>query len=662
MKNKLSNPVLKDTAKNTEKILNFIVARSGLKHLLVLVVVSGFCTSGYAQNTKEVLFDQSSVKITEISTNTKRSDFGPSIIGDSIYFSSFRDEVIGKSDQKFIAREFYDLYRAGIDDSGNVVGPRHAVDEFITRFHDGPVSWCAQTGELFITQSNFTDPQIRYNPFKNENIKLRIVIARHTGGKWNITEEFPYNNAAWSVGHPAINPTGDTLYFTSDMAGGFGETDIYRSVRKNNQWGTPVNLGAQVNTAGKDEFPFVTGNNFPERVLIFASTGHQSKGGFDLFYKRMSDLNPDISQFGEPINSTADDFGMTLPSKGDFGYLTSNRPGTGNDDIYKLTFDRGIEYLHEIFVRDAKSLNPIPGALINFCGKKSEFTGQNGLVSFPFLKNSTCDIQASALGYKDNHMVVTNGMPKAGSPRRDTISLDMNVNQKIVLKNIYYDFDKWDILPESARELDRLVAFTKENPEIKVELTSHTDERGSEKYNLKLSQLRAQAAVDYVVSKGIEKSTVTGKGMGETQLINKSSPGFGLTPVQHRENRRTEIFIPGLLSSEPVKQEAGDYLSGKPDHTSGYSSLKAHGSIYGKSLTAAPGSTTQKEYCLILGSFINKTYALKFYDVLKAAGLDAAMINDNDPFRVGIRYNSYTEAKKSLDYLSSTYIGWIVEM
>jgi len=664
MKNRLSQLISKCKPNDFKidihfnEILIFLVQSEFKKLLFCFVVVAASSLKGSAQSDQHMLFDQSSVKVSEIKTNTIRSDFGPAIIGDSIYFSSFRDEVIGQSDIKLMTREFYDLYKAGIDDSGNVMGTRHAVDEFITRFHDGPVSWCALTGELFVTQSNYASPLVKYNPFRNENIKLRIVIARNTGGKWNIVEEFPFNNPAYSVGHPAINSSGDTLLFTSDMPGGFGATDIYMSVRKSDKWSTPVNLGAQVNTIGKDEFPFLTGNNYPQRVLIFASTGHHSSGGFDLFYKKMNDIN--INQFPAPINSTADDFAMTLPPAGEFGYITSNRPGTGNDDIYKLTFDRGFEYLQEILVRDAKTLHPIPGALVNFCDRKTDFTGPGGIISFSFKKNSVCDIKASALGYIDNHLVVSNGIPRPGIPRRDTISLEMNVNKKIVLKNIYYDFDKWDILPESARELDRLVSFTRENPEVKVELSSHTDERGSEQYNLKLSQLRAQAAVDYIVAKGIPNTNVTGKGFGEAQLINRTAPGLDITPAQHRENRRTEIVIPGILTGEPVKQESGDYSEGRPDHKSNYSSFKEHGSIYGKSANAAPKGASNSGYCLILGSFTNEKYALKFFEVLKAAGLEATVLADSEPFRVGIRYNSYREAKKALDYLSSDYIGWIV--
>jgi outer membrane protein OmpA-like peptidoglycan-associated protein len=530
-----------------------------MKHLFILTPILISFFSVYAQSEKSGLFEESSVKMSEINSNTPRSDFGPAVIGDSLYFTSFRDEMVKKTDKKVIEMEFYDLYRAGIDDSGNVISKRQALDEFITRFHDGPVSWCAKTGELFITQSNYVDPLVVFKPFRNENIKLRIVVAGKLSNTWTVVEEFPYNNPKYSIGHPAINESGDTLFFSSDMPGGFGATDIYYSVRKNNRWGEPVNLGSQINTSEKEEFPFITGKSYSGRFLIFASTGHKSQGGFDLFYTQLSKPGYDVNQFSEPINTKFDDFSMGLPENVEYGYMTSNRPGTGDDDIYKLTFNKYIDHLLEIWVVDAKTLKSIPGALVNFCNKSSNKTGSDGMVSLRFKRNSVCDVSASAFGYHDNHKLVKIGTPPQGTVLRDSIFLDLIVNEKIVLRNIYYDFDKWDILPESETELDLLIGLMKENSGMKVELSSHTDERGTDQYNLKLSQKRAQSAVNYIVSKGIDQLRIKAIGYGESQLIYKSSVVHKCTPEEHRENRRTEIFIPGFIRAEPVKQVKGDF-------------------------------------------------------------------------------------------------------
>jgi len=650
-----------------------------MKRTLTFVSILLSSLMGYSQSAKTGLFDQSAVKMSQIKTNTVHSDFGTAIIGDTIYFSSFRDDLLKKSDKELKDKMFYDLFKAGINDSGNVVSSRKTVVDFYTGYHNGPVSWCAKTGELFVTQSNCSNPSIKYEPFINQEVKLKMVIAKKNNNKWYVVEELPFNNADYSVGHPAINETGDTLYFSSDMPGGFGETDIYMSVRIGGKWGKPVNLGSDVNTSGKDEFPFITGNSYGERYLIFASTGHNSMGGFDLFYKKLNDPKGEVFRFPEPINSTSDDFAMNLPENVEYGFMTSNRPGTGDDDIYKMTFnklivnkptlDKYIEYLQQILVLDYKTWKPIPGALVNFCNIKSNITGSDGLSSLLFKKDSVCKVTASAFGYRDSSKVIKIGHPKAGTVYRDTIFLSLIVNKKIALKNIYYDFDKWDILPESARQLDQVVSLTKENPDMKVELSSHTDSRGSAIYNMRLSQLRAQSAVDYIVSKGIDKLRVKGTGYGENQLINRCKDGVECTPAEHRENRRTELFIPGFYIGEAVVQKLGDYSNGKPDHGPDYMSYKEHGSIYERAVagvaSVSPGAigSNTVEFDLILGSFKDTVNAEKFIQKLKADGYQATILNDKEPVRVGTKFKYYSQAKKALEELKiKSHIGWIIRV
>lgn len=644
------------------KNINILKSTEFMKQAFIFVTIMISFLTANSQSTENGLFDQSSVKMSEIKTNTARSDFGTAIIGDTIYFSSYRDELIKKSDKDLRNKEFYDIYKAGIDADGNVISNRKPVNEFYTGFHNGPVSWCPKTGELFVTQSNIKAPSTKYQPFKNEDYKLKIIIAKQIKGNWKEVEEFPYNNAEFSTAHPAINESGDTLLFASDMPGGFGAIDIYMSVRKSGKWDKPVNLGPNVNTSGIDEFPFITGDSYTGRFLIFASTGHNSIGGLDLFYTRLNDPKGEVHQFQAPINSISDDFAMNLPENGEFGFLTSNRTGTGNDDIYKLTFTKQIKNLHEILIMDAKSRKPIPGAVVNFCEKQQVETGVDGKTSAFFEKNSVCNITASAFGYKDNYKIIKTGFPKLRTTVQDTILLDMIVDEKITLKNIYYDFDRWDILPESAKTLDRLVSFTKENPEMKVELISHTDSRGSKQYNLKLSQLRAQSAVDYIVSKGIDKSKVKGIGYGESQLINHCSDGVECMPAEHRENRRTELFIPGFLKGEPVVQFKGDYSDGRPDHGSGYSSYKEHGAIFEKPADAGIRCENPLDFNLILGSFSNTINASKYIKQLKSEGYTAIILNDSEPFRVGNKFRYFSQAKKALDELQTkSYIGWIIQ-
>ncbi len=673
-----------------------------IRYNFILILLISFSSSLFSQSKDNHIFDNSPINISEISTNSIHSDFGPAIVRDTLFFTTFNDKLLRKSDDILKNTEFYDLYKAAIDKQGGIIGKRGPVKEFITRFNDGPVSWCQKTGELFITQ-NYNDQSLKPKPFQKEINRLRITISKSINGKWEQVSDFPYNNPKYSVGHPAITESGDTLLFSSDKPGGYGETDLYSSIRKNGKWETPVNLGPRINTIGKEEFGFITDHNFDGSYLIFASKGRSGKGGFDLYYTRFPSDFTQIDHFEAPINTEYDDFAMTIPNNAEFGYLTSNRPGTGNDDIYKFTFKRFavpvIPQLRfrDLYVYDKSSLHPIPGAAIMMCNNKSFQSDAAGKVADLPCLITDCEVKANAFGYAEKTKVLLACTSEINS---DTIWMNLVVNQKIALRNIYYDFDKWDILPDAAFELDRLIALMKENPAIKVELSSHTDDRGTEVYNMKLSQLRAKSAVDYTVSKGVNQSRIKGTGYGKTQLIHKGIGGAKCTPEQNRENRRTEIFIPGFLQGESVKQQTGDYSTGKPNAPKDYSSKKVHGSIFepapevikktegeiakkgvtepkvekapkigtqpkvelapkivaGKMAEPKSQVTLQKvsgtdavRYYLILGSFKDNTGASKHLSKLKAEGYEATIIGESEPFRVGIGYEGFSQAKKALE-------------
>jgi len=531
-----------------------------MKYHCSLLIVMLFSSVVYSQIKDNQIFNDSIINISEIGTNSIHSDFGPSVIGDSLFFTTFNDKLTGKTDWLLRNKEFYDLYKAAIDKQGNVISDRKPLEEFITRFNDGPVAWCQKTGELFLTQ-NYVDQSVRPKPFQTKINRLRILIAKQINGKWENISEFPYNNPEFSVGHPAVTLSGDTLIFSCDKPGGFGETDLYCSIRKNGKWGLPFNLGSQINTSEKEEFAFFTDHDINGQFLIFASKGRFGFGGFDLYYTRYpSDYNK-IGHFESPLNTKYDDFSMTIPPKSEFGYLTSNRPGTGNDDIYKFTFKRIIpaqEKCRSLYVFDQSSFRPIPGVRIVSCEKQMYITDSEGKVACLPCTGNDCEVTSSTFGYPEKKkLLLACGMANKEIVS-DTIWMDILTNQKIILRHIYYDYDKSDILPDAAEELDRLVSLMQENPEMKVELSSHTDVRGNELYNLKLSQRRAQSAVDYIISKGIDRSRIFGTGYSKTLLIHANPNANKLLPSENRENRRTEIYIPGFLRSQHVKQQKGD--------------------------------------------------------------------------------------------------------
>ena len=582
------------------------------------------------------MFDNSTLKISEISTNTIHSDFGPSVVQDTLYFTSYNDKLFDKTDAKLKKKECYDLFKAAIDVNGNVTGKREPIDEFLTRYNDGPVSWCSKTGELFVTQ-NYDDQTAKLRPFQKEFNRLKIIIAKQVNGKWVKVIDFPYNSNEYSVGHPAITESGDTLVFSSDKPGGFGETDLYLSVRKDGKWESPVNLGPEINSSAKEEFPFITDTHFNGRFLVFSSKKSSGNGGFDLYYTRFPSDYKEIVHFDSPVNSQSDDFGMTIPTDAEFGYLASNRPGSGSDDIYKVNFKRvnQLKKFRELYAYDNGSRHPIQSVKIVGCDQKVYLTDASGKVASLPCIDFDCEVSASAIGYSDKAKTLLACKMDSKEITRDTIWMDIVTNKKIVLHNIYYDFNKWDILPESATQLDRLALLLKENPEMKVELSAHTDSRGTEKYNLKLSQLRAKSAVDYITSKGIDSKRITGVGYGKTQLINKCDKKC--TPVQHRENRRTELYIPGFLRGEPVKQETGDYSNGKPD-------------------SVVSGDRAGMKNYLILGSFKDNALAVKLVKQLKDNGFEGVILGGKKLFRVGVEYDN----QKKLEELKGKYPkGWV---
>ena len=618
--------------------------------LLILILYSSIA---YPQSKDNRIFDSSTLRISEISTNSIHSDFGPSVVQDTLYFTSYNDKLFEKTDNKLKKKEFFDLYKAKIDNQGNVIGKREVIDEFASRYNDGPVAWCSKTGELFVTQ-NYDDQTAKLRPFQKEINRLKIIIAKRINGRWEKVLDFPFNSTEYSVGHPAITASGDTLVFSSDKPGGFGKTDLYYSIRKDGKWENPVNLGSKINSAEKEEFPFITDQHLNGQFLIYSSTVGSGNGGFDLYYTRFPSDYSEIVHFDNPINGQSDDFAMTIPTDAEFGYLTSNRPGTGSDDIYKFNFKRIKlqKRFRELYAFDNGNRHPIPGVRIVACDQLTYLTDASGKVaSFP-CNEKDCEVSAAKIGYSEKSKALLACKMDNNVITRDTIWMDLITNKKIILHNIYYDFDKWNILPESAIELDQLVLLLKENPEMKVELSAHTDSRGTEKYNLKLSQLRAKAAIEFVISKGIDSKRITGVGYGKSQLINKCNENC--TPTQHRENRRTELYIPGFLRGEPVKQEKGDYSSKKP--ASGYSPYQEdHASIDSK-------NTNGMKFYLILGSFKDRELANKLVSQLRAENFDATILGDAEFLRVAIRYDNLGQIKKALEELKDKYPDcWITQ-
>lgn len=580
--------------------------------------------SGAVLGQGKTLFDRADFTIEHPdSINTIASDISPCLIGNQLYYSSVRKSLWEKPGRIRKNTAFYSQYIIPSGADGKIVEGigRKPVEGLDLDYHQGPVSYCAKTGELFVTESNTSDPDSVRRMVPKANIRLKLVVMQNKSGKWEKTSELPFNDKRYHFAHPAISQSGDTLVFSSDMPGGKGQSDLYMSIRSGTQWGAPVNLGEAINTSGNEMFPTF----LPGGLLSFASNGHRGNYGLlDIYYTTFPQVG-EVKNAGDKINTAFDDFGLIVTPGLKVGYLSSNRPGKGSDDIFSVDINiknrvlSGLVYdaqtsqpianarvkvldcngaekmtlttdskgmfktetpfndclvvegsmegyrgasekvggrnyvelalkradLYRLLVVDAADKKPLEHVKIACNGSGLGETAQQGLASLDARQSSGCQLQLTADGYlNQTHSYIYRENQGA---RTDTVMMyRREVGQKFVLKNINYDYDKWDILPESEVELNKLVQVMKDNPGLKVELGSHTDARGSDAYNVRLSQRRSDSAVGYIINKGIDKNRIKAKGYGETQLINRCKNGVECPDWEHRQNRRTEFKITGL--------------------------------------------------------------------------------------------------------------------
>lgn len=480
------------------------------------------------------------INVGKTEINTAQSDFGPAFVENELWYSAFTNEEIEKLAKGKSKKIFYNLFSSPVDALGNLSSGKSVHFETISEgYHAGPVSYNEKTKELFVTLSNFENPEIRNKVYQKADIRLKIIIAKKENGVWKVVEDFPYNDPAYSVGHPAVSVTGDSLYFASNKPGGYGETDLYLTVRKNGKWGEPVNLGEKINSKQDDMFPFL----FNGSILFYSSNTESNgqKGDLDIKYTCINKGVYDATVALSELNTSEDDFGFVIHKNEKTGYFTSRRSGgVGDDDIYKVTFSG--EYNLELVVMDKKLMTPVSNPKVSFSdGVSGAVSGYS--ISRKLKEGATVKATSQIDGFQNSSVEIST-VGKPYGVIKDTIWIEkVEVGQKFVLENIYYDYDKWDILPESEIELNKLVKVLNENPGWKVKLGSHTDSRGTDSYNEILSQKRSDSAVGYIVGKGIAKDRITAKGYGETQLVNHCANGVECPDDVHRKNRRTEFVI-----------------------------------------------------------------------------------------------------------------------
>lgn len=481
--------------------------------------------------------------------NSRRADFSPMFNGDILYFTTTNEKVTGDKRSEITGMKKSDIWMSKKDEQGNRLRPEPVEGELNSELDEGIMSFSPDGSTMYLTKA-------RREP--NANTGVEIYTSQRSDAKWSAPVKFEITaDTVSSYAHPAVSPDGNYLYFASDMPGTGGK-DIWR-INLKERSGSLENLGTDINTPGDEMFPYM----LTDSIMYFSSDGHPGLGGLDIF---CATLQPSgrwaVTNMGSPINSEADDFGMTFLPGADHpqGYMSSNRgDGRGYDHIYTFELpDLKINISGWVVDRDDE---PVPNSVIRIVGNDGSIqkavARDDGSFSFPLQRGVSYVMMAGGRGYLNAKQEFTADNAEEDAEYEIDFVL-ASINKPNIIENIFYDFDNATLRPESEEALDELVKLLADNPNITIEMASHTDRVGTEEYNLDLSERRAKAVIDYLISKGIAPERLQHQGYGKsrpkvvTKRVNKLYPQFKEGDVL------TEEYISNL---PPEDQEAADQVN-----------------------------------------------------------------------------------------------------
>lgn len=488
------------------------------------------------------------VKIENLPFNSEKSDFGSYLFNNKLYFASARNDK-GKI-YSWNKEPFLDLYQIELSDTNGVVSygsPTELLGDAInSEYHEASIAITNDGKTLYFTRDNVNKrKRIKYD--KQGTTHLKLYKATLVNDQWDNIVELPFNDDVFSTGHPALSPDNKTLYFVSDREGGLGQSDIYAvAINADGSYGQPENLGEKVNTEGREMFPFVA----KDSTLYFSSDGYLNLGLLDIYKSNiLKGIRTAPENMGTPYNSGYDDFAFFVDSDTEKGYFSSNRPnGKGSDDIYSFNAQDCKEVISGI-ARDRNTniiLTGVTVRLIDETGKIIEevFTKTSGAYTFTVDCDKTYTIVGTKSDYKDDQKTITT---TTNNDKVNTLELSLEpliIDNQIVINPIFFDFDKWNIRTDAQYELENIVDVMRKHPKMVIKIESHTDSRGRDRYNLKLSDRRAKSTRDYIISRGIDANRIESAiGYGETQLLNKCANGVKCTEEEHQLNRRSYFYI-----------------------------------------------------------------------------------------------------------------------
>ena len=493
--------------------------------------------------------------------NSKYSDYGSTIVDNKLIFTSARDTGgVGQRKHAWTGEHFTNLYAAGVNGELIPSNPVRYDANVNSKFHEATPVFTKDGNTMYFTRNNYLDG--KKGKDANKVTLLKIYKATLVNNRWTNVTELPFNSNNFSTAHPALSPDEQTLYFVSDRPGTIGQSDLYKvAINSNGTYGEPINLGVEINTEGRETFPFVTKDN----QLYFASDGHPGLGGLDVFTTKINNDGSfgEVENDGAEMNSPKDDFGYYRDSEINKGFFSSNRDGgLGSDDIYRFTSKDKCKQILKGIVTDSATGETLAGVQLILLNKQYKVIAETtsdalGYYAFDVNCRRTYHVRANKKDYTSKETKLRT--PEVTGETKLDIQLESTICRVAVgddlgkcfgIKMIYFDLDKSNIRKEAALDLAKILDVLIQNPTIKLDIRSHTDCRQTAKYNMALSDRRAKATIAWLVSKGIDSSRLTGRGYGESQLINdcgcEPTNASNCTEEQHQMNRRSEFIITAL--------------------------------------------------------------------------------------------------------------------
>ncbi|SMC60491.1 OmpA family protein [Cellulophaga tyrosinoxydans] len=492
------------------------------------------------------------------SINSTASDFAPSFNGSQLVFSTARDSgITSKNIHQWTGKAFLNLYEATINNHENLTELTPLSKKLNKKTHESSTVFTKDGKTMYFTRNNSENGA--FSRDEQGVSRLKIYKASLINNTWDNIIELPFNSDSYSVAHPTLSPDESKLYFASDMPGTLGASDIFMvNINDDGTYSTPINLGPKVNTEARETFPFISSSN----KLYFASDGHPGLGGLDIFALDLNNLdNGVVLNVGAPVNSEEDDFTFIINESTRKGYFASNRKdGLGSDDIYSFVENTPLNFscitILRGIVKDEKTSEFLPDTRLTVINAEGETVIQgvsdsNGNFT---LEGDCTKGDYTIVAAKTDYNETTFNFTNSGESELNNLNISLkssldeaetgdDLAKKLNLEKIYFDFDKANIRRDAQAVLEKVVTYLKQYPNTNIQIGSHTDARGNDNYNLALSNRRAKATLQYLITQGIDENRLSAQGFGETNLTNNCDNTTKCSEEEHQLNRRSVFLV-----------------------------------------------------------------------------------------------------------------------